>query len=64
MSHYLGCISVNNNGCKDTLDIYVTESEGAHFWLSALNDLKARGMKDILIASIDGLKGFPIVASQ
>ena len=39
--------------------MYLSESEGAHFWLGVLNDLRARGVEDILIASIDGLKGFP-----
>jgi transposase-like protein len=38
---------------------YSCESEGAHFWLSVLNDLKNRGVEDIIIACIDGLKGFP-----
>ena len=37
----------------------MNESEGANFWLSVLTDLQARGVKDILIASVDGLKGFP-----
>lgn len=44
---------------KDILGFYVAESEGAHFWLGVLNDLHARGVEDILIACIDGLKGFP-----
>jgi putative transposase len=35
-----------------------SENEGAHFWLSVLNDSRARGVEDILIASINGLKGF------
>ena len=38
--------------------MYVSESEGANFWLSVLTDLKARGMKDVLIACIDNLTGF------
>jgi len=41
------------------LGIWVGEHEGAHFWLSVLTELKARGTQDILIACVDGLKGFP-----
>ena len=37
----------------------MSESEGANFWMSVLTDLKNRGVKDLLIACIDGLKGFP-----
>jgi len=44
--------------CK-SLDFYIADSEGSHFWLRVLNDLKARGVEDILIACVDGLKGFP-----
>ena len=39
--------------------MYVSKSEGANFWLSVLTDLQNRGVKDIMIACIDGLKGFP-----
>lgn len=52
-------MGINESGRKDILGFYSCESEGAHFWLSVLNDLKARGVEDILIACIDGLKGFP-----
>lgn len=45
-------------GHKDTLGFYVAESEGAHFWLRVLADLKERGVQDILIACVDGLPGF------
>ena len=45
-------------GMKDVLGIYISESEGANFWLQVLTDLSNRWVKDILIASIDGLKGF------
>lgn len=38
--------------------MYISESEGANFWLSVLTDLKSRGVDDILIASIDNLSGF------
>ncbi len=52
-------MGINQNGQKEILGFYACESEGAHFWLGVLNDLKARGVQDILIACIDGLKGFP-----
>lgn len=51
-------MGINNSGHKEILGFYPSESEGAHFWLSVLNDLKTRGIEDILIACIDGLKGF------
>jgi len=51
-------LGLNVNGIKDVIGIYVSESEGANFWLQVLTDLSNRGVKDILIASIDGLKGF------
>ena len=41
------------------MGLYVSESEGANFWLSVLTDLQNRGVDDILIASVDGLTGFP-----
>ena len=44
---------------KDIRFISISEAEGANFWLSVLTDLQARGVEDILIASVDGLKGFP-----
>jgi len=47
------------DGKKDILGLYLSESEGANFWLSVLSDLNNRGLEDILIASVDGLKGFP-----
>lgn len=52
-------LGINQDGLKDILGFYVAETEGANFWLSVLTDLQARGVKDILIACIDGLKGFP-----
>lgn len=52
-------MGIDEHGHKDILGFYACESEGAHFWLAVLNDLKARGVEDILIACIDGLKGFP-----
>jgi putative transposase len=57
-------LGVTPDGCKDILGIYLSESEGSHFWLGVLNDLRARGIEDILIASIDGLKGFPEAIAQ
>jgi transposase-like protein len=47
------------DGKKEILGLYMNESEGAKFWLQVLTDLQNRGVKDILIASVDGLKGFP-----
>lgn len=51
-------LGINTKGIKDVLGIYISESEGANFWLQVLSDLSNRGVKDILIASIDNLKGF------
>ena len=47
------------DGRKDLLGMYTAKSEGANFWLSVLTDLQNRGVRDILIACVDGLKGFP-----
>jgi len=52
-------LGLNLEGKKEILGLYLSESEGAKFWLSVLTDLNNRGLKDILIASVDGLKGFP-----
>jgi putative transposase len=52
-------IGLNLQGKKEVLGIYISESEGAKFWLSVLNDLKQRGVEDIIFACVDGLKGFP-----
>ena len=52
-------MGITQSGHKEILGFYACESEGAHFWLGVLNDLKARGVEDILIACVDGLKGFP-----
>jgi putative transposase len=51
-------LAINKEGKKDLIGMYVSESEGANFWLSVLTDLKARGVGDILIACIDNLNGF------
>jgi putative transposase len=47
------------SGHKEVLGIWIEQTEGAKFWLRVMNELKARGLDDILIAVIDGLKGFP-----
>ena len=51
-------LGITTEGKKELLGMYVSESEGANFWLSVLTDLQHRGVKDILIACIDALKGF------
>lgn len=55
------CLGYTLEGYKDILGILVDEAEGAKFWLSICNDLKNRGVKKILIACMDGLKGLPQV---
>jgi putative transposase len=52
-------LGLNIEGKKELLGLYLSDQEGAHHWLSVLTDLNNRGVKDILIACIDGLKGFP-----
>ena len=52
-------IGVNMQGLKEVLGMWASENEGAKFWLSIITELKARGVKDIFIACVDGLKGFP-----
>jgi len=52
-------LGLNIEGKKELLGLYLSDQEGAHHWLSVLTDLYNRGVKDILIACIDGLKGFP-----
>jgi transposase-like protein len=52
-------LGITLQGTKDLIGMYLSESEGAKFWLSVLTDLKSRGVEDMLIACIDGLKGFP-----
>jgi len=46
-------------GQKELLGLWLSENEGAKFWLNVLTELQNRGVKDILIACVDGLKGFP-----
>jgi putative transposase len=52
-------LGVHGDGTKDILGIWIENTEGAKFWLRVMNDLKNRGVDDILIAVVDGLKGFP-----
>lgn len=52
-------LGVNIEGHKELLGMWLSENEGAKFWLSVLTELQNPGVKDILIACIDGLKGFP-----
>ena len=52
-------LGLNVEGKKELLGLYLSEHEGAHHWLTVLTDLHNRGVKDILIACVDGLKGFP-----
>jgi putative transposase len=51
-------LGITTEGKKELLGMYVSESEGANFWLSVLTDLHSRGVKDMLIVCIDNLKGF------
>ena len=52
-------IGVNLEGRKDVLGLWTSANEGAKFWLSILTELRNRGVKDVFIACVDGLKGFP-----
>jgi len=52
-------IGVNLDGIKEVLGMWTAETEGAKFWLFVVTELKNRGVKDIFIACVDGLKGFP-----
>ena len=52
-------VGINTAGRKEVLGLWVTHNEGAKFWLQVLTDLKNRGVKDIFIACVDGLTGFP-----
>lgn len=51
-------LGINREGRKEVLGMYISESEGANFWLQVLTDLNNRGLDDILIACTDNLKGF------
>jgi len=52
-------IGVNLQGTKEVLGMWASENEGAKFWLGVITELKNRGVRDIFIACVDGLKGFP-----
>lgn len=52
-------LGVTADGAKDILGLWIETSEGAKFWLRVMNELKNRGVEDVLIAVVDGLKGFP-----
>lgn len=52
-------LGIDLEGHKQLLGLWIAETEGAKFWLSVLTELKTRGVEDILIACVDGLKGFP-----
>lgn len=53
------CLGIDLDGHKDVLGIWIGESEGAKFWLRIFSELKNRGVQDIFIACVDGLKGMP-----
>ena len=52
-------LGVRGDGAKEILGMWLEQNEGAKFWLRVMNELKNRGVEDILIAVVDGLKGFP-----
>ncbi|MAN62598.1 MAG: IS256 family transposase [Parvibaculum sp.] len=52
-------LAIARDGSRDVLGIWIENSEGAKFWLKVMNELRNRGLTDILIAVVDGLKGFP-----
>ena len=57
--HLYLALAINLEGDKELLGMWLAQSEGAKFWLSVMNELKNRGMKDMFIACVDGLSGFP-----
>ncbi len=57
-------LGINTEGQKELLGMWLAENEDAKFWLSVLTELKNRGLQDILIACVDGLKGFPDVINS
>ena len=54
-------LGVRKDGTREILGLWIEQTEGARFWLRVMNDLHARGVQDVLIAVVDGLKGFPDV---
>ncbi|ECD6344613.1 IS256 family transposase [Salmonella enterica subsp. enterica serovar Newport] len=57
-------LGINTEGRKELLGMWLAENEGAKFWLNVLTELKNRGLQDILIACVDGLKGFPVAINS
>lgn len=57
--HVYLALGINLDGEKELLGLWMAQTEGAKFWLSVVTELKNRGLQDILIACVDGLKGFP-----
>jgi transposase-like protein len=53
------CLGIDINGGKDLLGLWISPAEGANFWLGVITEIRNRGVNNILIACIDGLKGFP-----
>ena len=52
-------LGITGQGQREVLGLWIAENEGAKFWLGVMNELRNRGVQDILIAVVDGLKGFP-----
>src|SRR6201995_5825316 len=52
-------LGIRADGAKEILGLWLEQNEGAKFWLRVMNELKNRGVEDVLIAVVDGLKGFP-----
>jgi putative transposase len=52
-------LGINLDGHKELMGFWIAENEGTKFWLGVLTELQQRGVEDILIACVDGLKGFP-----
>jgi len=52
-------LAINTEGIKELLGLWIAENEGAKFWMNVLTELQNRGLKDIFIAAVDGLTGFP-----
>ncbi len=57
--HAYLAVGINDLGVKDVLGLWITKGEGAKQWLSILTELKNRGIEDVLVCCVDGLKGFP-----
>jgi transposase-like protein len=57
-------LGVTRDGVREVLGLWIADNEGAKFWLSVMNELKNRGVQDVLIAVVDGLKGAPPVLAS